>query len=130
MFDALVQKNPALLIPILSIIGTALVFLVWIFAHYWAKVRRMELEAALKKEMLNRGLGAADIERVLAASSAARPADLPAEKETISDNEYYLVEKMLDEGRPVEEIERLVRAFKTGETPRIRSLERVMQDRG
>jgi hypothetical protein len=44
-------------------------------ARYWAKVRRTEIEAALKHDMLQRGLGAEDIERVLRASQApAEPA--------------------------------------------------------
>jgi hypothetical protein len=93
---------------------------VWIVAHYWARVRRLEVEANLKRDMLARGMSAADIERVLLASADADPEERPAEKETICDNEYYLVEKMLEEERPVEEIERLVRAFKSGERTDIR----------
>jgi hypothetical protein len=115
MFESLVENNAALLIPLLSIAGAAVVFLVWILAHYWANVRRLEADATLKREMLARGLGAADIERILLASSGGITDSPPAEKETISDNEYYLVEKMLDAEYPVEEIERLVRAFKSGE---------------
>jgi hypothetical protein len=126
MLEALVDKQPALLIPILAILGASVVSLVWVVAHYWAKGRRMELETALKKDMLNRGLGAADIERILLASSDTDADERPAEKETITDNEYYLVEKMLDEEYPVEEIERLVRAFKSGEKTNIRLPERLL----
>jgi hypothetical protein len=91
-------------------VGTTLIFTVWIIAHYWKRVRQLDVETALKQDLINRGMAIADIERVLWASSGGPPASNPAE--VISDNEYYLVEKMLDDGRPVEEIERLVRAFK------------------
>lgn len=70
MFETLFQQTPALIIPVLAIVGTAIVFLVWIIAHYWHSSRRQELEAALKQDMLNRGLTPEEIERVLLASSA------------------------------------------------------------
>ena len=124
MFDALVEKTPALLIPIFAILGTGLVFLVWIIAHHWHKVRQLEAETALKKDMLARDFAPADIERVLLAS--ARRAEAAESKETISDNEYYLVEKMLDDGHSVEDVERLVRAFKSGDRSAFPKDERVM----
>jgi len=49
-------------------------------AYYWAKVRRAEIDAALKHDMLQRGMGAEDIERVLRASAA------PAEPASPCDN--------------------------------------------
>lgn len=126
MFDSLVSQQPALLVPILSVIGAALVFLVWIIAHYWAAIRRVELEAGLKREMLNRGLAAADIERVLMASSAGR--DEPTEeKEAIGEYEHDLITKMLDAKYSAEEIERLVRAFKSGEKTDIRLPDRMLR---
>jgi hypothetical protein len=126
MLEILVERQPALLIPLLSIVGAALVCLVWIVAHYWASARRLEVDANLKRDMLNRGLGAADIERVLLASSSSSPEERPAAKDPITDNEYYLVEKMLDEEYPVEEIERLVRAFKSGESTNIRLPDKLL----
>jgi hypothetical protein len=39
---------------------------VWLTLH-WRWHRRMELEAALKQEMIQRGMSATEIERVLAA---------------------------------------------------------------
>src|SRR5262245_34733482 len=114
MLDKLIETNPALLIPILAVTGTTLVFTVWILMHNWRKARQTEIEANLKKDMLARDFSAADIERVLLASTSR--ADLePVNQETISDNEYYLIEKMLDAGYPTEEIARLVKAFKSGE---------------
>jgi len=48
-------------ITIMSVASTA--------AYYWHKVRRAELEASLKHEMIERGMSAGEIERVLQASS-------------------------------------------------------------
>jgi hypothetical protein len=117
MFDPF-DKQPALLIPILAIVCVTLVFVVWIVSHNWRKARQFDLEAALKKDMLARDFSAADVERVLQAS-AGRVEPASGDKEPVSDNEYYLVEKMLDEKYPVEEIERLVRAFERPKDERI-----------
>jgi len=110
MIETLFARNPSLLIPIVALTGAAIVFTVWIVSHYWHAVRRQEAETALKQDMLNRGFAAAEIERVLV-SSSAKPEATP-ERQVVSDNEYYLVEKMLDDGHSIEDVERLIRAFK------------------
>ncbi len=38
-------------------------------AYYWCKIRQAELDAALKQEMLQRGMSAEEIQMVLSASS-------------------------------------------------------------
>jgi hypothetical protein len=113
MFEILFERYPALIIPVLGILGLTLVTFVWIMNIYWSRNRKMELESTLKHDMLNRGFQPVDIERVLLASSSG-PQPTPAQ--TISDNEYYLVQKMIEEGHSIEDIERLVRAFKEGST--------------
>jgi hypothetical protein len=42
---------------------------VTIIGNYWYKHRRLETETALKQDMLNRGMSAEDIERVIRASA-------------------------------------------------------------
>jgi hypothetical protein len=37
--------------------------------HYWWKIRQAELDAALKQDMLNRGMSAEEIQMVLRTSS-------------------------------------------------------------
>lgn len=104
-----------LIIPIVAIGAPAVVFVIWILAHYWWSVRQADIDAGLKQEMLNRGLSADEIERVLRASShatASPPAEPAPAAETISDKEYALVEKMLDDGHSLEEIERIIRALR------------------
>jgi hypothetical protein len=110
MFEVLFSRQPGLFIPVLAIAVTGLVFVVWIIVHHWKGAKQLELDSALKQDMLNRGLTAADVERVLwASSSGPQQSSLP---ETITDNEYYIVEKMLDDGHGIEEIERVVAAFR------------------
>jgi hypothetical protein len=121
MFESIAMREPALLIPIFAVLGGPVVFVTWIIAHYVAAARRTDLEMALKRDMLNRGMGAADIERVLASGQAA---DEP--KETLSETEYELVQKMLEQKYSGEEVERMVRALRGGESPTaFRALERV-----
>ena len=36
-------------------------------AHYWWKIRQAEIEATLKRDMLDRGLSVEEMERILAA---------------------------------------------------------------
>ncbi len=111
----LFAKDPALLIPIVLFLGGALVGIVAILAHQWRAIRRTELETALKQDMLRRGLSVDEIERVLRASE--RPPEEPAKPDPVSDNAYALTEKMIDEGRSGEEIERLLKLLQaTGGT--------------
>jgi hypothetical protein len=128
MFEAIFEKQPSLIVPALSLAGGTIVFTVWILAHYWKRVQQIHVESSLKQDMLNRGLSAGDIERVLWASSDGPPeATAPQTQEVITDNEYYLVEKMIDEGKTVEDIERIVRAFKGNGSSAMKTIEAIRQ---
>src|SRR5262245_61201373 len=104
-------NSPELLIPLAAILCGALVALVAILAHQWRAVRRTEMELALKQDMLRRGLSVEEIERVLRASQV--PPDEPAKPDPVSDNADALTEKMIEEGKTGEEIERLLKLFHT-----------------
>jgi hypothetical protein len=128
MFEAIFYRQPSLIIPALALTGATIVCTVWILAYFWKRVRQIDVESSLKQDMLNRGLSAAEIERVLWASSDGPPApSSPEAQEIISDNEYYLVEKLIEEGKTVEEIERLVRAFKGNGSTAIRTIAAVRE---
>ena len=103
----LFAKEPALLIPIVMFVGGFLVAITAIVAHHWRAIRRTELEVALKQDMLRRGLSVDEIERVLRASE--KPPEAATKADPVSDNAYALTEKMIDEGRSGEEIERLLK---------------------
>ncbi len=55
--------------PLIIIFGSVtLMAVVPSLAHYWYKVRRADIEATLKHDMLQRGMSAEDIQQVLNAS--------------------------------------------------------------
>jgi hypothetical protein len=117
MFDTLFSKDPGLIVPLVMAVVGALVGIVAIIAHQWRCMRQAEVEGALKQDMLNRGMSADEIERVIRVSNQPTAAlDKAGHKaqESISDNEYYLVEKLVDESKSAEEIERIIRAVKAG----------------
>jgi hypothetical protein len=113
MFEFFAQ-HPSLLIPCVVIFSLTAITLVAILTSQWRAVRQSEQEVALKQDLLNRGMGVDDIERVLRASAVNPPAE-PEKPDPISDNEYYLVEKLVDEEKSAEEIERIIRALKGSE---------------
>lgn len=129
MIEKLFAEDPALLIPIIMALCGALVGIVAILAHQWRNIRNAEVEAALKQDMLTRGLSVDEIERVVRAtnkSSKSKPEWARNKKDPISDNEYYLVEKLVDEGKSAEEIERIINAVKAGgRSANMRAAERV-----
>jgi hypothetical protein len=117
MFDTLISKDPGILIPLVMAVCGALVGIIAIIAHNWRCMRQAEVEGALKQDMLNRGMSADEIERVIRVSNQPTGTQDKARhksQKSISDNEYYLVEKLVDEGKSAEEIERIIRAVKAG----------------
>lgn len=69
MTDLLSKFDAGELIAITSVVGGLLCGITAIVAGTWAKVRRTEIAAALKHEMLNRGMSADEIRTVLDAGS-------------------------------------------------------------
>jgi hypothetical protein len=61
--------NPA----IMPFVAGGLVMVVWASLYYWQKNRATEIEAGLKRDMIERGMSADEIERVLKAT--AQPAE-------------------------------------------------------
>jgi hypothetical protein len=117
MLETLFVKSPETLVAFTFIVCAAVVALTAIVAHQWRSVRLSEVEASLKQDMLNRGLSADEIERVLRASAKptnSRPPWLSDSKGVVSDNEYYLVEKLLEEGKSAKEIARIIKVLKGG----------------
>jgi hypothetical protein len=59
---------PGELIPILAILAGVVIAVVSVVSCQWRMVRVAELEAALKQDMLQRGMQAEEIERVIFAA--------------------------------------------------------------
>jgi hypothetical protein len=69
---AILESNPWLIIPCLALLIPILGIILGTTTKAWSSVRRAEIEAALKQDMLQRGMSAADIQVVLEASSQGR----------------------------------------------------------
>lgn len=117
--------NPALVVPVVAILCGTMIAVCAILAFHRRLVRRTELEMALKKNMLERGFSAQQIEQVIRAS-AYEAAEQPGKAETVSDNEYYLVEKLIDEGKSIDDVERVLKACKAVPGPTPRANEAIM----
>ncbi|HZU37205.1 MAG TPA: hypothetical protein VFA18_14885 [Gemmataceae bacterium] len=116
MNDLLNRMDPALLIPLMAILMGCLTGMVIGVAKYWSSVRRTEMEAALKQDMLNRGMSAMEIKQVLEASTikSVLEADplTPADKVEMRRMELqaYLKKQMLENGMPADQIEKVLKA--------------------
>jgi hypothetical protein len=80
MSDLLSQMTGGQLIAVIAISGAMLVAAISVLSGAWVSVRqtecrtrRFELETALKKDMLDRGMSLDEIERMFAAGTAAKP---------------------------------------------------------
>jgi hypothetical protein len=68
----ILQSNPWLIIPCLALLIPILGVILGTTTKAWSSIRRAEIDAALKQDMLQRGMSAADIQVVLEASSQGR----------------------------------------------------------
>lgn len=71
MSEFLDKLSPGDVPGVIAIISTFVVALGWIVVSNWRKVRIAEQNAALKQDMIQRGMSVDDIERVLRARTRA-----------------------------------------------------------
>jgi hypothetical protein len=64
MLEQLLQSPIFIVFAFLTITGVASTL-----AHYWYKVKRVEMETSLKHAMLERGMSADDVQKVMEAAS-------------------------------------------------------------
>jgi hypothetical protein len=76
MPELLSRFNAGEFIGLVAVMGGLLCGIVAIIADYWHKIRRLETEAALKQDMLNRGMSADEIKTVLEAGTKSSRKDL------------------------------------------------------
>jgi hypothetical protein len=89
-----------------------LVAAIAVVAHHWQKVRLAQVEAALKQHMLDKGMSAPEIEKVLKASSAHEEEtqeEVPFTGNP-ADDKAKLLRILLDNSYSGNDIERLLRA--------------------
>lgn len=67
MDELLAKFNPGEVIGLVAVAGGLLVGMFAIAMDFWHKIRKAEITAALKRDMLNRGMSAQEIQTVLEA---------------------------------------------------------------
>ena len=65
--------------PVIGVIAAALCVAAVMIAVQWRKLRQTEIDAALKQEMIQRGMSADEITKILAASSEKSEAEAGGE---------------------------------------------------
>jgi hypothetical protein len=100
--------NAGELIGLAAVLIGPVVAIVAIVATQWRKVRIAEMEAALKQQMLDKGMTADQIEQVMNASQdpCARPLTGNDKLDRVA-----LAQKMVEEGYEGEDIERVLKAY-------------------
>ncbi|MFM7149085.1 MAG: hypothetical protein ACKO23_04505, partial [Gemmataceae bacterium] len=71
MMETLFRDTPALIIPVVALLGLTIVFTTWIYLHYMTSSRIRELELAVKQDMIQRGFSPDQVEQVMQAGSMA-----------------------------------------------------------
>jgi hypothetical protein len=67
------EQGVGLLIGLIAVAGGLLIAIVAVVADFLHKQRRLDVEGALKQQMLDRGMSAGEIEQVLHASIGGKP---------------------------------------------------------
>jgi hypothetical protein len=93
-------------IALVAVLGGVAIALSAIIMTFWSRVRRSEIEASLKLEMVKQGKSIEEIERLLRASHGPS-----------LDPKQRLAIHAMNMGHSAEEIERLVRALSDSGTP-------------
>ena len=111
MSDWLSQQTPEQLTGLASVLGAFVVVLTAIITAQWKRVRCEELrtrhaetEAALKQEMIQRGMSADEIIRVLDCGVSKPPSD----EERRARKDSALMQQMIDNGMSADEIVRVL----------------------
>lgn len=119
MIEKLIETSPGTLVALTAIVCGTTFLVVCVVSITWYHLRVHARDVDLKRELLGKGMSAPEVERVVWVSSVNAPkGEALPEAETLSANERELIEKMLDEGWQMEDIERLVRALKSAATHR------------
>jgi hypothetical protein len=126
MLEWLEKQNVDQLIGFVAVAGGLLIPIVAIISAQWARVRReecrtrqAETEAALKQQMIERGMSADEMVRVLE-SGQMKPA---SDEEKRAKQDVALMQQMIDNGMSADEIVRVL------ETARKKALHPVKDEK-
>jgi hypothetical protein len=114
--DAFFAKlNGGELIALVAVLIGPVVAIVAVVASQWRKVRIAEMEGALKQQMLDKGMSAAEIEKVMTASSGGVATISSTGNDAL--DKAALAQRMVDEGYEGADIERVLRAYQQPTPP-------------
>ncbi len=99
------------LIGLIAVVMGPLVGIVAVVAAQWRRVRIAEFEAALKQQMLDKGMSAAEIEQVMTASQNPKAVRQVASTGNEALDKAALVQNMVENGYEGEDIERVLKAY-------------------
>ena len=111
MLEFFDKLNGGELIGFTAVIAGPLIAIVAIIMSQWRRVRVAEMDAALKQQMLDKGMSAAEIEQVMRAS--LEPGHERNSKSTGNEalDKTALAQRMIDEGYEGADIERVLKAY-------------------
>jgi hypothetical protein len=109
MFEFLTLWPPGAVIGLVSVVVGCLTAIVWGIAIFWSWVRREEIRANLKRDMLQRGLSVEEIERIL------RAPDKPEQAVNERDLDANLASLLVQYEVSAPTIEQVVRTFQAAD---------------
>lgn len=112
MSEFLTRFSAGEFIALAAVLIGPIVAIVAVVSTQWRKVRIAEMEAALKQQMLERGMSADQIEQVMHASLGGRGKPIASTGNENLDK-AALAQKMVEEGYEGADIERVLQAYQT-----------------
>jgi hypothetical protein len=121
MLEQLLQRfTPGTFIGLVAVIGGILGWIITTVAAQWRRVRVAEIEASLKQQMLERGMGAAEIEQVLRSKSRGSGSGEVAQAGCVPSAKASIVKALTEGGYEGEDMERILRAY--GQHPDVQAV--------
>ncbi len=115
------------IIGLVAVIGGLLTFMVCAIAIQWRRVRVAEIDGALKQQMLDKGMSAAEIEMVMRASQEAPSSGSATSTGNESLDKAALAQRMVDNGYEGEDIERVLKAYQQSpQSPEVKAVTNAM----
>jgi len=111
MEEFLFKFNAGEFIGLAAVIVGPMIAVVAIIATNWRRVRVAEMEGALKQQMLDKGMSAAEIVQVMNAHPCWTGSSAISASGNEAQDRAALVQRMVDEGYEGEDIERVLKAY-------------------
>jgi hypothetical protein len=116
MSDILSKLNGPELTGLVAVVGGLLMAIIGIVAVQWRRVRIAEVECALKQQMLDKGMSAAEIEQIIKAGEKPERAN-PLLTMSSNDDRAALARNMVEQGYDSSDIERVLKAYQLTAKP-------------